>query len=76
MNVQDSGETLPTVSSKRVTQFAVNPQVSELIQKFDGVIDTTLSYNASGTQANGETENNALMQLFLLFAVNANGLGL
>ena len=36
-------ESLPNVASKRITQFVVNPQVSELIQKFDGAIDSNLS---------------------------------
>jgi len=36
-------ESLPNVASKRITHFVVNPQVNELIQKFDGAIDSNLN---------------------------------
>jgi len=41
--VEDPAESLPNVASKRITQFKVNPQVSELIQIFDGAVESNLS---------------------------------
>lgn len=41
--VEELAENLPNVSSKRITQFKVNPQVSELMQIFDGAIDNNLN---------------------------------
>jgi len=41
--VEDQAESLPNVASRRVTQFKVNPQVSELVQIFDGAIEATLN---------------------------------
>jgi hypothetical protein len=41
--VEELAETLPNVASKRITQFVINPQVSELIQKFDGAIESNLN---------------------------------
>jgi len=49
--VEEFGDNLPMVATKRITSFKVNPQVNELIEKFEGAVDSSIDGRRSSLDA-------------------------